>query len=154
MKVVERSALVPYSAQQMYELVNDVDRYPQFLPWCTAAHVEPAAPGEVMASISVARGLLRTEFTTRNVLRPGVEITMRLVRGPFRRLLGHWRFEPQADRGSRVSFRVDFEFKSVLTSTALGPIFEALCGTIVDAFVVRARRVYSAAPLPPLADRC
>ncbi|NNM62144.1 MAG: type II toxin-antitoxin system RatA family toxin [Steroidobacteraceae bacterium] len=153
MKVVERSALVPYTAQQMYDLVNDVDRYPQFLPWCTAAHVEPIVPGEVMASISVARGLLRTEFTTRNALRPGAEIMMRLVRGPFRRLLGHWRFESQGERGSRVSFRVDFEFKSALTSAALSPIFEALCGSIVDAFVARAKRVYAQSP-PPVADSC
>ncbi|MDE2304237.1 MAG: type II toxin-antitoxin system RatA family toxin [Gammaproteobacteria bacterium] len=152
MKVVERSAQVPYTAQQMYELVNDVDRYPEFLPWCTAAHVEPAGVAEVMASISIARGLLRTEFTTRNALRPGAEITMRLVRGPFRRLQGHWRFE-SGSAGSRVSFRVDFEFKSVLTAAAMNPVFEALCGTIVDAFVARARQVYTAAGAP-VADRC
>ena len=154
MKVVERSALVPYSAEQMYELVNDVDRYPQFLPWCTAAHVEPAAPGEVLASISIAKGVLRTEFTTRNALRPGEEIIMRLVRGPFRKLTGHWHFSTVAQRGSRVGFRVDFEFKSLLASAALNPIFETLCGTIVDAFVARANVVYAAQTVASTADRC
>ncbi|MDE2296313.1 MAG: type II toxin-antitoxin system RatA family toxin [Gammaproteobacteria bacterium] len=152
MKVVERSSTVPYTARQMYDLVSDVERYPQFLPWCTAAHVEPAAPGEVLASISIARGLLRTEFTTRNASTPGEEILMRLVRGPFRRLTGHWRFETLPDGGSRVSFRVDFEFRSLLTSAALNPIFEALCATIVEAFVARARAVYSVRS--PLAGRC
>ena len=136
----------------MYDLVSDVERYPQFLPWCSAAHVEPAAPGEVLASISIARGVLRTEFTTRNASKPGEEIMMRLVRGPFRRLTGHWRFEPLPERGSRVSFRVDFEFRSLLMSTALNPVFEALCASIVDAFVARARAVYSVRS--PLADRC
>ncbi len=152
MKVVERSSTVPYTARQMYDLVSDVDRYPQFLPWCTAAHVEPAAPGEVLASISIARGVLRTEFTTRNALKPGEEIVMRLVRGPFRRLTGHWRFDPLAAGGSRVSFRVEFEFRSWLMSAPLNPVFEALCATIVEAFVARARDVYSVRPA--LADRC
>jgi len=152
LKVVERSSTVRYTAQQMYDLVTDVDRYPRFLPWCTAAHVEPAAPGEVLASISIARGLLRTEFTTRNELRPGEEINMRLVRGPFRRLLGLWRFQSLAEGGSRVSFRVDFEFKNPLIAAALNPIFEALCASIVEAFVARARTVY---PAPdPVAGRC
>ncbi len=154
MKVVERSALVPYSPQQMYDLVNDIDRYPDFLPWCTAAHVEPAGPGEVLASISIARGVLRTEFTTRNALRPGEEIAMRLVRGPFRNLTGNWNFSALSERGSRVGFRVSFEFKSLLASAALNPIFETLCGTIVDAFVARAKVVYSAPRAAPSAGPC
>ena len=152
MKVVERSSTVPYTARQMYDLVSDVERYPQFLPGCTAAHVEPAAPGEVLASISIARGVLRTEFTTRNASKPGEEILMRLVRGPFRRLTGHWRFAPLPEGGSRVSFRVDFEFRSLLTSEALNPVFEALCATIVEAFVARARVVYRVPA--PLVGRC
>lgn len=144
MKVVERSAIVPYTAPQMYELVNDVERYPEFLPWCTAARVEASAAREMSASIRIARGMLRTEFSTRNVLDPGAEITMHLVRGPFKSLLGHWRFEPIGDRGSRVRFRVEFEFKNALAAAALNPIFEALCGTIVEGFVARARKVYAA----------
>lgn len=145
MKVVERSAIVPYTAPQMYELVNDVERYPQFLPWCTAARVEASSASEMSALIGISRGMLRTEFSTRNALKPGAEITMHLVQGPFKSLTGHWLFAPIGDRGSRVSFRVEFEFKNALTAAALNPIFESLCGTIVEAFAARARQVYPTA---------
>jgi ribosome-associated toxin RatA of RatAB toxin-antitoxin module len=142
LKVVERSALVPYTAAQMFALVNDVARYPEFLPWCSGARVEDVALNERVASVSVARGVLRTEFTTRNRLQPEREILMNLVEGPFRSLTGQWRFEAIGERGSRVSFRVEFEFKNPLTAAAFNSVFEALCGTIVDAFVQRARAIY------------
>ncbi len=142
MKVVERSAIVPYSSPQMFALVNDVGRYPEFLPWCSGASVEDVTPTERVATVKVSRGILKTEFTTRNALEPGSAILMRLVNGPFRQLIGQWRFEPIADRGSRVSFRVEFEFKNSLTGAAFNSVFEALCGTIVDAFVERARKIY------------
>ncbi len=143
MKVVERSALVPYTAAQMFALVNDVARYPEFLPWCSGARVEDVAADERVASVSVSRGVLRTEFTTRNRLQPDAEILMNLVDGPFRSLTGRWRFDAIGDRGSRVSFRVEFEFKNPLTAAAFNSAFETLCGTIVDAFVQRARSIYS-----------
>ncbi len=142
MKVVERSALVSHTPAQMYSLVNDVARYPQFLPWCTAARVEDLSATERLASIDVARGVLRTEFTTRNTLRPDEQIDMLLVDGPFKALSGRWRFEPIGDRGSRVSFRIEFEFKNRLTAAAFNAVFEALCGTVVDAFVQRARQIH------------
>lgn len=143
MKVVERSALVPYTAAQMFALVNDVARYPEFLPWCSGARVEDVALNERVASVSIARGVLRTEFTTRNHLQAEREILMNLVEGPFRSLTGQWRFEPIGERGSRVSFRVEFEFKNPLTAAAFNSVFETLCGTIVDAFVQRARAIYA-----------
>ncbi len=143
MKVVERSAIVPYSAEQMYALVNDVGRYPEFLPWCTAAGVEETAANERMATLRIVRGVLRSEFTTRNLVEPGVAITMILVDGPFRVLFGRWCFDAIGDRGSRVGFRVEFEFKNALTAVAFNAVFESLCGTIVDAFVARARKIYS-----------
>ena len=142
LKVVERSAIVPYSSAQMYALVNDVVRYPEFLPWCHGASMADAAPNERLATVRVSRGVLRTEFTTRNELQPDAEILMRLVNGPFRRLIGQWRFEPIAERGSKVSFRVEFEFKNPLTAAAFNAAFETVCGTIVDAFVERARKMY------------
>jgi ribosome-associated toxin RatA of RatAB toxin-antitoxin module len=142
LKVVERSAIVPYSSAQMFALVNDVARYPEFLPWCNGASMADVAPNERVATVKISRGVLKTEFTTRNELRPDAEILMRLVNGPFRRLLGQWRFETIAERGSKVAFRVEFEFKNPLTAAALNAAFETLCGTIVDAFVERARKVY------------
>ena len=144
MKVVERSAIVPFTAAQMYALVNDVPSYPQFLPWCkTSRIVEDIGVTERVASMTVERGVLRSEFTTRNRLRPDAEISMSLVEGPFRSLSGQWHFSPIGERGSRVSFRVEFEFRNALTAVAFNSVFESLCGTIVEAFAARARQVYA-----------
>ncbi len=143
MQVVERSAIVTFTAAQMFALVNDVGRYPEFLPWCSGSRVEDISDTERLAAVSIARGVLRTEFTTRNTLKKDAQILMHLVDGPFRNLTGEWRFEAIGTRGSRVHFRVEFEFKNRLTAAALNPVFEALCGSIVDAFVQRARKVYA-----------
>jgi ribosome-associated toxin RatA of RatAB toxin-antitoxin module len=142
MQVVERSALVTYSAAQMFALVNDVTRYPEFLPWCVAARVQEISGTERVAALKIARGVLQTEFTTRNTLFQDARIEMRLLHGPFRDLTGEWRFDAIGTRGSRVHFRVEFEFKNRLSATAFNAVFEALCGTIIDAFVVRAQTIY------------
>ena len=143
MQVVERSALVTYTAAQMFALVNDVARYPEFLPWCVGARVEEVSPTERIAALQVSRGVLQTDFTTRNTLVQDAQIHMQLMHGPFRNLTGEWRFEPIATRGSRVYFRMEFEFKNRLSATAFNAVFESLCGTIVDAFVQRAQTIYS-----------
>ena len=142
MQVVERSALVTYTPAQMFALVNDVARYPEFLPWCVAAHVQDVSAGERLATLKVARGVLRTEFTTRNTLTPDAQIHMRLLQGPFRDLSGEWRFEAIGSRGSRVHFKVEFEFKNRLTAAAFNAVFESMCGSIVDAFALRAQKIY------------
>jgi ribosome-associated toxin RatA of RatAB toxin-antitoxin module len=142
MQVVERSALVTYTAAQMFALVNDVARYPEFLPWCVAARVEDVSATGFTASLKVARGVLQTEFTTRNTLQANAQIHMQLMHGPFRDLTGEWRFEPIGTRGSRVHFRVEFEFKNRLSAAAFNSVFEAMCGTIIDAFVLRAQTIY------------
>jgi ribosome-associated toxin RatA of RatAB toxin-antitoxin module len=143
LQVVERSAMVTFTAKQMFDLVNDVGRYPEFLPWCSGARVEDTSETERVASVKVARGVLRTEFTTRNTLKRDAQILMHLVDGPFRNLIGEWRFDAIGERGSRVSFRVEFEFKNRLTAAALGAAFESVCSTIVDAFVLRAKKMYT-----------
>lgn len=144
MQVVERSAIVSFTPNQMFAVVNDVARYPEFLPWCVGARVESKSPTEVLATVKIERGVLQTEFTTRNILEPGALILMRLVDGPFRHLEGTWRFEAIGERGSQVQFRVEFEFKNRLTAAALSHAFETLCGTIVDAFARRAQALYGA----------
>jgi ribosome-associated toxin RatA of RatAB toxin-antitoxin module len=144
MQVVERSSLVAYTAAQMFALVNDVASYPEFLPWCVGARVEEVSADERIAALKVSRGVLRTEFTTRNTLLRDSQIHMRLMHGPFRDLTGEWRFEAIGSRGSRIHFRVEFEFKNRLTATAFNAMFEAICGTIVDAFVKRAQTIYPA----------
>jgi ribosome-associated toxin RatA of RatAB toxin-antitoxin module len=142
MQVVERSSLTTHTAAQMFALVNDVARYPEFLPWCVGARVQYVSPEESIAELKVARGVLRIEFTTRNTLRPDAQIQLQLLHGPFRDLTGEWRFEAIGARGSRVNFRVQFEFKNRLTATAFNAVFEALCGTIIDAFLARAQIIY------------
>ena len=142
MQVVERSSLVTFTAAQMFALVNDVARYPEFLPWCVAARVQDVSPVERIAALKVARGVFQTEFTTRNTLVQDSRIHLQLMHGPFRNLTGEWRFEPIGTRGSRVYFRVEFEFKNRLAAAAFNSVFEALCGTIVDAFALRAQKVY------------
>ena len=142
MQVIERSAIVTYTAAQMFALVNDVGRYPEFLPWCTGARVADESDTRRLASLRIARGVLRTEFTTRNTLVKDSQILMHLVDGPFRNLAGEWRFDAIDERGSRVRFRVEFEFKNRLTAAAMSAAFKALCSSIVDAFVTRAQKVY------------
>src|SRR5258708_39282289 len=142
MQVVERSALVTYTAAQMFVLVNDVARYPEFLPWCVGARVEEVSADERIAALKVARGVLQTEFTTRNTLQQDAQIHMQLMHGPFRNLVGEWRFEPIGTRGPRVHFRIEFEFKNRLSASAFNAVFGSLCGTIFEAFVLRAPTGY------------
>jgi len=142
MLIVERSALVTYTPAQMFALVNDVARYPDFLPWCVGVRVEEVSSTERIASMKIARGVLQTEFTTRNTLLPDAQIHMQLMHGPFRDLTGLWQFEAIGARGSRVQFKVQFEFKNRLTAAAFDAVFETLCGSIVDAFAQRAQKVY------------
>lgn len=142
MQSVARSALVRYTAAQMFALVSDVPSYPRFLPWCVGARVLPVADNEVIATVDVARSVLRTSFTTRNSMVPDRSIAMRLESGPFRSLVGEWNFDPIGSEGSRVSFRVEFEFSNRLMATALSSAFESVCATMVGAFVDRAKAVY------------
>lgn len=126
----------------MFALVDDVGRYPEFLPWCSGSKVEIISDTERLASVNVARGMVRTEFTTRNLVKKGAAISMVFVDGPFKQLTGEWRFDAIGERGSRIHFRVEFEFKNRLTATAFNAVFESLCGTIIDAFVARAQTIY------------
>jgi len=142
MRQVERSAIVPYGAQAMYDLVADVERYPEFLPGCTGARVHERDGGRVVASIALASGPLRTEFRTRNVLEEGRTIHMVLDDGPFESLDGLWSFAPLGSDGARVDLNVRFAFASRAVDLVLGPVFEALCNQLVDAFVARARAIY------------
>ena len=142
MQTVERSALVRYTPAQMFALVNDVASYPQFLPWCTASSVQVITPTEIVAQVHVARSVLQTRFTTRNTLVTDRSISMRLEEGPFRQLSGEWRFDPIGDQGSKVGFRVEFEFSNQLMAAALSRVFESVCAAMVGAFVERAKSVY------------
>lgn len=142
MREVVRSALVGHSAQRLYDLINDVERYPEFLPWCVRAAVESRTDSEVVATLAISRGPLRTEFTTRNRLVPGAEIRMQLERGPFQSLEGAWSLAPIGDAGCRVTLTLRFEFANRVTAAMVEPVFEQTAASLVDAFVARARTVY------------
>ncbi|MCG5499605.1 type II toxin-antitoxin system RatA family toxin [Ectothiorhodospira lacustris] len=142
MPSISRHALVPYTPKEMFDLVNDVEAYPRFLPGCRSSAVLSANEDEVKASIELAKGAVGKSFTTRNRLQRNKMIEMRLVEGPFRHLEGFWRFDAMSDTASRVSLDLEFEFSNRIMSMAFGPIFHQLANTLVDSFVKRAREVY------------
>src|SRR6187399_2923127 len=139
MREVKRSALISESPARMYALINDVERYPEFVPGCTAARLVESKPGEVLATLTIKRGPLRAEFTTRNLLEPDRRVLMQLVEGPFRVLEGLWTLTPLGDLGCRVELEMRFEFSNRVTGTLFEPLFEDSAGSLVDAFVKRAR---------------
>ena len=143
MPTVERSALVPYTAQQMYQLVNDVESYPDFLPWCSGAAVLEEEVSVRVARVDISRGPIKQHFVTRNELRDGEEIKLNLVEGPFSDLQGQWQFAAIGDSGCRVTFSTQFIFKSVLMEKTIGPVFNDICAKLVDSFVTRAKQVYN-----------
>ena len=142
MREVRRSAILPYAPDAMYGLVADVERYPEFLPWCTSAKVLAREGDAVAVSLGFASGLARASFTTRNRLDPGRSVTMSLVDGPFDELEGRWDFTPIGDAGTRVDLQVHFSTQGVIGALALGPAFESVCNHLVDAFARRARQVF------------
>jgi ribosome-associated toxin RatA of RatAB toxin-antitoxin module len=145
MRSVSRSALVPYTAGQMYALVADVESYPDFLPWCSGAEVLERGENHVVGRVEMRRAGLRKSFTTRNVLREGESIGMELVGGPFRHLEGEWRFEALGDAGSKVTLSLDFEFDSRALDALLGVFFEETLNSLVGAFTDRADSIYGGA---------
>ena len=138
-----RSALVPYTAMDMYLLVHDVPSYPLFLSWCQQAEIHEQDHVQQLASLSVAMGGIRQQFTTRNRLVPGEQLSMSLVEGPFRFLSGEWTFLPLGEDGSRVSLHLAFEFSSRMVSAAFKRSFAKITEKMVRDFVQRADVVYS-----------
>jgi ribosome-associated toxin RatA of RatAB toxin-antitoxin module len=139
MREVKRSALVSRPPREMYALINDIESYPQFLPWCTHARIEARSDVEIIATLGVRQGGLHGEFTTRNTLEPERRIHMQLMSGPFRTLEGEWRLTPIDTSGCRIELSLRFAFKNPLTALLLEPRFAATVGSLVDAFVARAR---------------
>jgi ribosome-associated toxin RatA of RatAB toxin-antitoxin module len=139
MREVKRSALIAESPARMYQLINDIERYPEFVPGCMAARVESRQPREVVATLQIRKGPLHAEFTTRNLLDPDQRVLMQLVRGPFRVLEGLWTLTPLGELGCRVELEMRFEFSNRMAGALFEPLFEATAASLVDAFVKRAR---------------
>ena len=142
MTTIHKSALVPYSAEQMYTLVDDIPAYPEFLPWCSSSEEINRGENEVEASLDIAHSGVHKSFTTRNRLEINKTIEMQLVEGPFKHLHGIWRFEPLGDAGSKVMLDLEFEFSSKLLGMTFGPLFSKIASSLVDAFIQRAQKVY------------
>ncbi|HET8700824.1 MAG TPA: type II toxin-antitoxin system RatA family toxin [Nitrococcus sp.] len=142
MTTVSRSALVPYSAEVMFRLVEDVDAYEQFLPWCKESRILHRNKDYVRAMIVVSKGGLEKSFTTQNRLHPSKMIDIRLVEGPFRRLNGFWRFQSLPGNGCKVALDLEFEFANRLIGMAFGRVFHQVANTLVDSFVRRADELY------------
>lgn len=140
--MISKSALVTYSASQMFDLVDDIESYAEFLPWCSSSTVISRSDAEVTASLTVSHSGLNKSFTTRNLNQPHSQITMLLVEGPFKKLEGVWRFQQLGEDGCKVSLDLEFEFKSKLVGMTFGPVFGQMAGTMVDAFTQRAAKIY------------
>lgn len=144
---IERQALVPYSDRQMFELVCDVESYPEFLPWCERGDLLEAGEDFQLARLTISKASLRQSFTTRNQLvRPGL-IQMALVDGPFRELSGQWLFRPLGEGACKVSLHLSFETASILSGAAVGSVFGQAANSMVDMFYRRAQSLYSKIPI-------
>ena len=139
---VKRTALVTYTPEQMFDLVVDVERYCEFLPWVKGAHVHEKTERELQASMTMERAGVRQTFTTRNVMERPKWMSLTLVEGPFRTLDGLWTFTPIGDAGTRVVLDMKFEFGNAIASMLFGKAFEHSVGQLIDAFVARAKASY------------
>ena len=144
MPEVNKSVLVEFSPAQMYALVDAVERYPEFLPWCGGASVGYRDEHKTRATIDISYRGIKQSFTTENLKEPGRTIWVKLVEGPFKTLDGGWRFVPLADHGCKVEFRLHYEFSNKLLAKLVGPVFSFIANTFIEAFVRRARSIYGA----------
>ncbi|CAK3189677.1 ribosome association toxin RatA [Vibrio crassostreae] len=142
MPKVTRSALVSFSADQMFSLVNDVARYHEFLPGCSGSRVIEFSDSTMVASVDVSKAGISKTFTTSNRLADGAEILMELVDGPFKKLQGGWYFTPLDEQACKVELKLEFEFSSRMIEMAFGKIFNELTSNMVSAFTQRAKQVY------------
>jgi ribosome-associated toxin RatA of RatAB toxin-antitoxin module len=141
MKRITRSAIVEHSAERMFTLVDDVESYPRFLPWCRAAKVEERTAVSVQATLSVGMRGLRQTFSTRNELHPPEAMEMHLVKGPFRHFAAAWRFKALSAQACAVEFSLEYEMAGPL-ARILEPLFDHIADTMVDAFTRRAGELY------------
>lgn len=139
---IQKIAVVPYSAEKMYNLVDDIEKYPEFLPWCKTAVVHERAEDFVKASLRLAKGGIEKSFTTINRLQSHKMIEVRLVEGPFAHLEGCWFFESLGENHCKISLNLSFEFSTPLLAMIVGPLFNQIANSLVDAFSERAALCY------------
>ncbi|MGO2508472.1 SRPBCC family protein [Vibrio hibernica] len=142
MPLINRSALVSFSAEQMFTLVNDVERYPEFLPGCSGSKLIESSQTAMVASVDVSKAGIKKTFTTSNLMIPDRLIKLQLVDGPFKSLSGSWRFIPLDDFACKIEFQLEFEFSNKLIEMAFGKIFNELTSNMVKSFTQRAKQIY------------
>ncbi len=142
MTTIHRSAIVPYSARQMFELVADIPSYPKFLPWCGGARIVSARDDEVIAAIDIAYSGVHKTFSTRNLLQRDKMMEIRLLEGPFSYLQGFWQFKSLDEKSSKISLDLEFEVANKIVSLALTPVFSSIANQLVDRFHRRAVDLY------------
>lgn len=143
MTTISRSSLVLYSPDKMFDLVNDIEAYPAFLPWCKSSKILSKSDNLITASVTMAKAGLTHSFSTENTNIHGESIKIKLLEGPFSHLEGHWQFKPIGNNeGTRVQLDMEFEISNRLLAVALGPVFTQISGSLVDAFCKRAQDIY------------
>jgi ribosome-associated toxin RatA of RatAB toxin-antitoxin module len=139
MREIKHSAIIAQPPGRVFEVINDIESYPRFLPWCTHAKILSRTEREIVATVGVRKGPLHGEFTTRNELEPDRRISMQLVSGPFRTLEGEWLLSPIGENGCRAELHMRFAFKNALSTLLFEQKFGETMTSLVDAFVTRAR---------------
>lgn len=142
MPEISRSALLPYPPRFVYDIVNSVEDYPEFLPWCGDARIEQQDDTAMQAAIQIRGAGLKQWFKTRNSMVPGESIEMQLVDGPFRQLHGRWKFRPLENSGCKIELELKFEFKAGLAGKLISPAFTRIANTMVDSFCQRAHQLH------------
>jgi ribosome-associated toxin RatA of RatAB toxin-antitoxin module len=142
MTVVKRTALVTYSQEQMYRLVDDVDAYADFLPWCKKSQVIERNETEVVGQLEISKSGITKTFATRNTLHPVGKIEIALENGPFKRLDGHWIFHNIQDQGTKIELELEFEFEKNWMGKMLNKLFSSIADNLLDAFCKRAEQLY------------
>ena len=139
---IHKTALVSYTVEEMFTIVNGIREYPNFLPWCKSITIHSESDSEIVATIKMGGAGLEKAFTTTNVIKANEKIEMRLLKGPFSHLEGIWNFQSLGKDGCKVSLDLDFHISNPLLRMSLGPVFSKIANSLVDAFVQRAEELY------------
>ncbi|MAZ44400.1 MAG: ubiquinone-binding protein [Legionellales bacterium] len=144
MRQIKTVESVPYSASEMYALINDVESYPSYIPWCPKTQVVSTGPNEMVAKLYAQKGPVTQSFTTRNILVENQSVSMHLVEGPFKHLKGEWTLTPQSATSCVVDFEIEFEFANPIMDAMAGPVLEKMTGSLVEHFKNRAKTLHGA----------
>jgi ribosome-associated toxin RatA of RatAB toxin-antitoxin module len=142
MTKISKATVVPYTPEEMYVLVNDIESYPAFLPWCSAAKILTQQEESLTATLSLALGKIKQSFTTENTMQDGSRIEIQLIEGPFKHLSGYWKFNPEDEQSCHIQLHMDFEFKNKIIKHTLGKAFYKVMDSLVESFAQRAQQVY------------